>query len=284
MPLLSGQKKKSYSSIANSEASSTSNEDSDHSSDNNTRNPFRSTGGYKPLSSGANHPATDKKHRTWLSFIKRPLQFTPQQKLVLKCSFAYILGCLFTFVPKLNALIGNNRVSSHLVATATVFFNPAKSLGGMVEAALYGWGYTLFAVTVCLGSMMTTDFFVDRHLTLLAHTVSLGFWLAGATFLVAFLKAHWNKPPVATGKKKKMRFGKRRLTLSQASSLCFIIIFIIVVREGSANKGDFDTTRIEQITFAVATGTLITVSCCILFWPVSASKKLRQVMIDSFGF
>ncbi|KAG0760952.1 hypothetical protein G6F17_008657 [Rhizopus arrhizus] len=198
MPLLSGQKKKSYSSIANSEASSTSNEDSDHSSDNSTRNPFRSTGGYKPLSSGANHPATDKKHRTWLSFIKRPLQFTPQQKLVLKCSFAYILGCLFTFVPKLNALIGNNRVSSHLVATATVFFNPAKSLGGMVEASLYGWGYTLFAVTVCLGSMMTTDFFVDRHLTLLAHTVSLGFWLAGATFLVAFLKAHWNKPPVAT--------------------------------------------------------------------------------------
>jgi hypothetical protein len=31
----------------------------------------------------------------------------------------------------------------------------------------------------------------------------LGFWLAGATFMVAFLKAHWNKPPVATGKEKK---------------------------------------------------------------------------------
>ncbi|KAG1458711.1 hypothetical protein G6F46_006619 [Rhizopus delemar] len=200
MPLLSGQKKKSYSSIANSEESSTSNEDSDHYSDNSTRNPFRarSTGGYKPLSSSANHPATDKKLMTLFSFIKRPLQLTPQQKLVLKCSFAYILGCLFTFVPKLNALIGNNRVSSHLVATATVFFNPAKSLGGMVEASLYGWGYTLFAVTVCLGSMVTTDFFVDRHLTLLAHTLSLGFWLAGATFVVAFLKAHWNKPPVAT--------------------------------------------------------------------------------------
>ncbi|KAG1448529.1 hypothetical protein G6F56_008915 [Rhizopus delemar] len=183
---------------------------------------------------------------------------TAQQKLVLKCSFAYILGCLFTFVPTLNALIGNNRVSSHLVATATVFFNPAKSLGGMVEAALYGWGYTLFAVTICLGSMLTTDFFIDRQETLMAHTFSL-VWLAAATFVIAFLKAHWNKPPVAT-----------------ASSLCFIIIFIIVVREGSANKGDFDTTRIEQITFAVATGTLITVSCCILFWPISASKKLRK--------
>lgn len=117
----------------------------------------------------------------------------------MKCSFAYFLATLFTFVPTLNALIGNNRTSSHLVATATVFFNPAKTLGGMVEAAAYGWGYVLFAVTVCLGSMVTTDFFIDRDLYVVAHTISLCFWLAGATFIVSFLKAHWNKPPVATG-------------------------------------------------------------------------------------
>jgi hypothetical protein len=110
------------------------------------------------------------------------------------------LGCLFTFVPVLNGLIGNNHVSSHLVATATVFFNPAKSLGGMVEAALYGWGYTLFALVVCIGSMISTDFFVDRNMFGVAHTISLCFWLAGSTFIIAFLKAHWNKPPVATGK------------------------------------------------------------------------------------
>ncbi|KAI8339686.1 Fusaric acid resistance protein-like-domain-containing protein [Chlamydoabsidia padenii] len=187
------------------------------------------------------------------------LSLTPQTKMVLKCSFAYFLGSLFTFVPALNALIGHNHTSSHLVATATVFFNPAKTLGGMVEAAAYGWGYTLFALAICMGSMLTTDFFVDLGYFDLAHAISLIFWLAGSTFIVAFLKAHWNKPPVAT-----------------ASSLCFIIIFIIVVREGSANLGDFDTTRIEQITSAVATGTLITVTSCILFWPVSAAKKLRK--------
>ncbi|KAL9547369.1 hypothetical protein MBANPS3_006191 [Mucor bainieri] len=186
-------------------------------------------------------------------------KFTPRQRLVLKCSFAYFLGSLFTFVPVLNALIGNNHTSSHLVATATVFFNPAKTLGGMVEAAAYGWGYVLFAVCVCLGSMVTTDFFVDRDYYVIAHSISLFFWLSGATFIVSFLKAHWNKPPVAT-----------------ASSLCFITIFIIVVREGSVNRGDFDTTRIEQITTAVATGTLITVACCVIFWPVSAAKKLKK--------
>lgn len=130
------------------------------------------------------------------------ITLTPQQKSVLKCSFAYFVGSLFTFVPALNGFIGNNRVSSHLVATATVFFNPAKTLGGMVEASAYGWGYTLFALSVCLGSMATTDYFIDQKLTLVAHLLSLLFWLAGATFIVSFLKAHWNKPPVATGKTK----------------------------------------------------------------------------------
>ncbi|KAI8332623.1 hypothetical protein BC941DRAFT_402304 [Chlamydoabsidia padenii] len=193
-------------------------------------------------------------HRTskWMTL-------TPQQRSVLKCSFAYFVGSLFTFVPALNGFIGNNRVSSHLVATATVFFNPAKTLGGMVEASAYGWGYTLFALSVCLGSMATTDYFIDQQLMLVAHLLSLLFWLAGATFIVSFLKAHWNKPPVAT-----------------ASSLCFIIIFIVVVREGSANRGDFDTTRIQQITSAVATGTLITITSCIVFWPTSATKKLQN--------
>ncbi|KAI8975478.1 Fusaric acid resistance protein-like-domain-containing protein [Mycotypha africana] len=186
-------------------------------------------------------------------------EFTPRQRLVLKCSFAYFTASLFTFIPALNAFIGNNRTSSHLVATATVFFNPAKTLGGMVEAAAYGWGYVTFAVFICLGSMITTDYFVDRGYFNVAHLISLLFWLSGATFVIAFLKAHWNKPPVAT-----------------ASSLCFITIFIIVVREGSVNRGDFDTTRIQQITTAVAMGTVITVASCILFWPVSAAKKLKK--------
>ncbi|KAI8096622.1 Fusaric acid resistance protein-like-domain-containing protein [Halteromyces radiatus] len=196
---------------------------------------------------------------SFLNHLGKWMTLTPQQHAVLKCSFAYFVGSLFTFVPTLNEFIGNNRVSSHLVATATVFFNPAKTLGGMVEATAYGWGYTLFALSVCLGSMVTTDYFIDEKLMLVAHLLSLLFWLAGATFIVSFLKAHWNKPPVAT-----------------ASSLCFIIIFIVVVREGSANRGDFDTTRIQQITSAVATGTLVTITSCIVFWPTSATKKLQN--------
>lgn len=149
----------------------------------------------------------NKKNYSWYhypqSFFQQIMKFislTPQKQLVLKCSFAYLIGCLFTFVPVFNSFIGNNRTSSHLVATATVFFNPAKTLGGMLEASLYGWAFVLFANVICFGSMFTTDYFVDKNQFAIAHAISLMFWLAGSTFIVAYLKAHWNKPPVATGK------------------------------------------------------------------------------------
>ncbi|KAI8581066.1 hypothetical protein K450DRAFT_234472 [Umbelopsis ramanniana AG] len=186
-------------------------------------------------------------------------KLTHQQKQVLKCSIAYCIGSLFTFIPALNSLVGHNRTSSHIIATTTVFFNPAKTIGGMIEAAGYGWGYVMFALSVCLGSMLTADYYIDRDMETVAHVISLGFWLAGSAFIVAFLKAYWNKPPVST-----------------ASSLCFIIIFIILVREGSANEGDFDTLKIQQYTSAVATGTVITLATCFLVWPISAAKKLKN--------
>lgn len=204
------QKKKSYASITSQpqhdvDSCTTSNEETEDSDNSSFMNPFKkkNRARYRRLSDTSDLSKDETLKQKIVCFfnqIKSYVQLTPQQRLVMKCSFAYILGCLFTFVPELNALIGNNRVSSHLVATATVFFNPAKTLGGMVEAALYGWGYTLFALLVCIGSMITTDYFVDRNFFTVAHVISLGFWLSGATFLIAFLKAHWNKPPVATGK------------------------------------------------------------------------------------
>lgn len=148
-------------------------------------------------------------------------QLTSSHKQVLKCSFAYFIGSLFTFIPYLNSLVGHNRRSSHIIATTTVFFNPAKTRGGMVEATGYGWAYVLFALTVsanwlcamvnallanaprltqiCLGSMLTSDYYIDRDMETVAHVISLGFWLAGSAFVISFLKAYWNKPPVATG-------------------------------------------------------------------------------------
>lgn len=127
------------------------------------------------------------------------LTLSHKQKMVLKCSFAYMIGSLFTFVPALNALCGTH-IASHMAATVTVFFNPAKSVGGMVEAAGFGWLYTLAALTLSIASMYTTDYFLEHHMPTTAAVVSLGVWLAGSTFVISYLKARINTPSILTGK------------------------------------------------------------------------------------
>lgn len=130
--------------------------------------------------------------------LNHHLTLSHKQKMVLKCSFAYMIGSLFTFVPALNALCGTH-IASHMAATVTVFFNPAKSVGGMVEAAGFGWLYTLAALTLSIASMYTTDFFLDHHMPTTAAVVSLGVWLAGSTFVISYLKARINTPSILTG-------------------------------------------------------------------------------------
>lgn len=122
-----------------------------------------------------------------------------KQKMVLKCSFAYLLGSLFTFVPVLNSLLGSAKISSHVIATVTVFFNPSKTVGGMVEAAGYGLVYTVCALLLSLMSMLVAIYLRSEDYYVTSCCVTLGFWLAGSTFVLSFIKAHYNKAAIGTG-------------------------------------------------------------------------------------
>ena len=55
---------------------------------------------------------------------------------ILKCSLAYLLGSLATLVPAISGLIGHRQGSKHMVATVTVWFHPARSIGSMHEVSL----------------------------------------------------------------------------------------------------------------------------------------------------
>jgi hypothetical protein len=136
---------------------------------------------------------------------------TTGQQRVLKCSLAYIIGCLFTFVPVLHQWMigegydqdgGRMPVASHMAATVTVFFLPSKTVGGMVEAAGVGWVMTLGALLVCLASLWTTDLFLGQlDQPYVSYGVTLVGWLLTSVLLLAFLKAHYsNRPSVTTGK------------------------------------------------------------------------------------
>ncbi|KAG2224607.1 hypothetical protein INT45_003747 [Circinella minor] len=195
---------------------------------------------------------------TWRSRVASWSHLSYKQKMVLKCSFAYILGALFTFIPYLNQLIGGNSISSHVVCTVTVFFNPAKTMGGMVEAAGFGLMYTVLALALCLLSLATSDYLmVDHHMYVESCIVTLGVWLLGSTFVISYFKAHINKPSIRT-----------------ASSLAFIILFSVIVRESSYNM-EFDTDKIEKTFFIVIIGTAISVAVSVLIWPVRSIKKLK---------
>lgn len=119
--------------------------------------------------------------------------------MVLKCSFAYLLGSLFTFVPVLNSMLKTANISSHVIATVTVFFNPSKTVGGMVEAAGYGLVYTVCALLLSLMSMLIAIYLRSEDYYVTSCCVTLGFWLAGSTFVLSFIKAHYNKPAIGTG-------------------------------------------------------------------------------------
>lgn len=138
-------------------------------------------------------------------FFKKCVQFqgdylrlSHKQKMVLKCSIAYMIGSLFTFLPVLNSMCGTH-IASHMAATVTIFFNPAKSVGNMVEASGFACLYTIAALTICIGNMATMNYFLKSNMPTTGAVASLGVWLACGTFVISYLKARINTQSVSTG-------------------------------------------------------------------------------------
>ncbi|KAL8290329.1 hypothetical protein RQP46_002587 [Phenoliferia psychrophenolica] len=169
---------------------------------------------------------------------------SPLTKNVIKCVIAYALAELFTFVPALSALVGapfdvDGPVrNAHVIATVAVYFNPAKTIGSMLEANLFMLIGLLYAVFLCCGSMAMTvllDTHGDHHV--LAHAIVLILWLGGGFGLLAFVKVRVNK--------------------------------------GAFHVGEFQSQAIQQVVIIVIIGTLISNIVCFAIWPGSATSKLQ---------
>ncbi|KAI8150419.1 Fusaric acid resistance protein-like-domain-containing protein [Fennellomyces sp. T-0311] len=198
--------------------------------------------------------------------IRRWFKLTYPQKMVIKCSMAYMLGSLFTFVPQLNTWVGGQAVASHLAATVTVFFNPAKTVGGMVEAAGYGWLFTVAALILCLVSVSLNNILYAQGHYLLSYGLTLGVWIGASSFIIAYFKGRMNRPSTGT-----------------ASALAFIILLSTLVREPSPDRNRLydPIIVIRQLFVLVAIGTVISVAVCLCLWPVTATKKLKSDINDS---
>ncbi|KAG9292181.1 hypothetical protein G9A89_023901 [Geosiphon pyriformis] len=206
------------------------------------------------------------KHRA-KSWIRRNTRLSLNAKNIIKCALAYFLASMFTYIPKLNQWVGlTSAKNSHLVGAVAVFFNPAKSIGGILEAVKFALFGGLYAVLISVGSMASAVWFNKQELYTLGHVVSVIIWCGGSMFITAFLKATLKEP-----------------FFNNASSLSNIIIFITLTKEGSVILGEFSTSKIFQVTTIVLLGVSISFLVSVLVWPVSASDKLKADIGKTLG-
>lgn len=142
-------------------------------------------------------PPPPPKLRRW----QRPLLgFSRQQIDVLKCSIAYTLGSLFTFVPALNGLLLGTS-SAHTIATVSVYYNPAKSLGTMLEADAFCLLVATVSALVSLaavGTLKAADSIGTPWGRDVGDWTALFFWFGGTLSVLAWLKVRLGKQSFAS--------------------------------------------------------------------------------------
>jgi hypothetical protein len=194
---------------------------------------------------------------------------TPTAKGILKCSLAYFLGSMATFLPPLADFLGRQD-GKHVVATITVYFHPARSAGSMEEAAILGFAAFLYATLVGIASMATSVFFESQlGLIELGYALVLIVFCGGGLGFVGWFKQRYSAPLV-----------------NVACSLASLAIITILTKENAVQTGVFSNDKIVQVMKMVIMGILATSAVSLLLWPVSARTELRETMIkatDSFG-
>ncbi|KAL1940894.1 hypothetical protein VTO73DRAFT_7935 [Trametes versicolor] len=209
--------------------------------------------------------------RKWYSLQKIPTIPTlpPLYRNILKCCIAYFVGSLFTFSPYLSGFIADitgddpgDRVpspSGHMVATIAVYFNPAKTIGGMFEADVFCTMGLLFSTFVSLTSMSVYWFFELQSgyewLADILVLLMIGVGMSAA----AWMKVWMAKPPFNT-----------------ACSMTAIILFTVVVKEGGLQT-------LMQVAFIVIVGALISNVVCLLIWPQRATANLQNNMTQTLN-
>ncbi|KAK2750654.1 hypothetical protein FQN57_002727 [Myotisia sp. PD_48] len=184
-------------------------------------------------------------------------------KGVLKCSLAYLIGSLATFVPVLSNFLGQQD-GKHTVATVTVYFHPARTRGSMLEALIFAFIACVYAAFISITSMSVSVLFEDVfHLLPLGHAIVLIVFCGGGLGLIGWVKQRRGDPLV-----------------NVACSLASLAIITVLTKEGAVQRGDLSFAKIDQVFKMVIMGTITTMAVCFLIYPISAKKKLRESTVD----
>ena len=184
-------------------------------------------------------------------------------KGVLKCSIAYLIGSLATFVPAIAAMLGQQD-GKHMVATITVYFHPARSQGSMFEAvvlAIVAFAYAAFVGITSMGISIFFSRVVD--LVVVGHIIVLVVFCGGGLGFVGWIK---------------QRLGHPLVNIS--CSLTSLAIITIVTKEGAVQAARFSDDKIVQVLKMIVMGVIATTAVSFLICPVSARIDLRENLIS----
>ncbi|WVO14425.1 hypothetical protein L204_102058 [Cryptococcus depauperatus] len=198
---------------------------------------------------------------------------------ILKCSLAYLIASLFTFVPALASVLSTQSetdahgrtnakpaYSAHMVATIVVYFNPAKSLGNMLLSTRYCFVLALISIVISLLSQLTLqifDHYSPSHgkswdwVSEMGDWVVCLLWIGGTMGVLAWSKLWVGNPSFNSG-----------------CSMAAMIIYNVVIKEGALPK-------LLEIILIVLTGVCITNIICFIVFPVSATMKLQASISKS---
>lgn len=185
-------------------------------------------------------------------------------KNILKCSVAYFLASLFTLHPYLSDFFGDltsygpggggPSPSGHMIATIAVYYNPAKSIGGMVEADTFCFIAWLYTALVCLTGMSLFWWLdVQPGWEVVADFVPI-LWVGFSMWGLSWMKVWMSKP-----------------TFNSACNMAATVLFIVIVKEGGL-------WTFLQMSSIVLVGTLISNLVSFTLWPQSATDNLQANM------
>jgi hypothetical protein len=208
-----------------------------------------------PLSETIRNGISDSLARTqlWLN--------TPNGRGVLKCTVAYTIASLATFVPFLANFLGKPE-GKHVVATITVYFHPARSVGSMIEAILIAVVAVAYAETISLLSMVTSVFFGSTmHLVTLSHVLVVVVFIGGGFGFMGWVKQRMLNPLVNVG-----------------STLAALAIIGVVTKESHVMSNVFSNEKVLQVFKMLVMGITTTTAVNLLLWRTSARTSLRETM------
>ncbi|KKF96166.1 putative protein C26F1.08c [Ceratocystis platani] len=186
---------------------------------------------------------------------------------VLCCSLAYVLGSLATYWAPLSSTLGK-RDGKHVVATITVYFHPARTIGSMVEAIIIAILAIAYAALIGTLAMCVSVVLAGQmDLVWLSHFINVTVFIGGALGFVGWVKQKMNQPLV-----------------NVASTLASITIISIVTKEDAIQGGDFDFVKVEQTLKILVMGICFSAGVSLLVWRRSARKELREAMCTTSIF